>query len=112
MHQTTLPMAVNDDLLIWQAAEALFESYWPRGRPLRLIGVRVSGLEADKHGRQLGLWEARRELALQAATDDIRNRFGERALQRCSAMRKTESPGGPAPFVRMNAGRGGSAARA
>lgn len=112
MHQTTLPMAVNDDLLIWQAAEALFESYWPRGRPLRLIGVRVSGLEADRHGRQLGLWEARRELALQGAVDDIRNRFGERALQRCSAMRKSDSYGGPTPVFRMNNGRGGSTARA
>lgn len=112
MHQTTLPIAINDDLLIWQAAEALFESYWPRGRPLRLIGVRVSGLEADKHGRQLGLWEARRELALQAAADNIRNRFGDGALRRCSALRKSDSYGGPTPVFRMNNGRGGSAARA
>ncbi|MCY4525865.1 MAG: DNA polymerase IV [Anaerolineaceae bacterium] len=112
MHQTTLPMAVNDDLLIWRAAEALFDSYWPRGRPLRLVGVRVSGLEPDRAGRQLELWEAPRELALQAAMDNIRNRFGDGSLRRCSAMDKSDSYGGPTPVFRMNNGRGGSAARA
>lgn len=112
MHQTTLPIAVNDDLPIWQAAQALFESYWPRGRPLRLIGVRVSNLEPDHYGRQLGLWEARRELALQAAMDNIRNRFGDGAVRRCSALGKSGSYGGPTPVFRMNNGRGGSSARA
>ncbi len=112
MHQTTLPVAVNDDLLIWQAAEALFESYWPRGRPVRLIGVRVSNLEPDNYGRQLGLWEARRELALQAAMDNIRNRFGDTAVLRCSALGQSGSYAGPTPVFRMNNGRGGSTARA
>ena len=112
MHQTTLPMAVNDDLLIWQAAEALLESYWPRGRPLRLIGVRVSGLESDRQGRQLELWEAPRELALQAALDNIRNRFGDGSLRRCSAMGKSGSYESPTPVFRMNHGQRSSVARA
>ena len=112
MHQATLPGAINDDLLIWQAAAALLDSYWPRGRPLRLIGVRVSSLETDRHGRQLGLWEPRRELVLQTALDNIRNRYGDTALRRCSALGRSGSYVGPTPVFRMNKGRSGSAIRA
>ena len=111
MHQTTLPAAINEDLLLWQAAETLFERYWPRGRPVRLVGVRVSNLVREGQGRQLGLWEVRRELALQAAMDNIRNRFGDGAVRRCSALADKGSYGGPTPVFRIHNGRGGSAAR-
>jgi DNA polymerase-4 len=54
--QATLPAPTDRDADILEAALALFEKAWPPNRPVRLIGVGVSGLKPPM--RQLTLWEA------------------------------------------------------
>lgn len=56
--QATLPAPTDQDREISDAALALFEKAWPPGRPVRLIGVGVSGLvEASAPPLQLSLWD-------------------------------------------------------
>jgi DNA polymerase-4 len=54
--QVTLNGPTNQDIEIYQTAMQLLEKAWPSGKPVRLIGVGVSGFELPQ--RQLSLWEA------------------------------------------------------
>ena len=56
--QMTLQQPVNDDQSIYEAALTLFQNAWSRSRPVRLVGVGVSGFEEGSGSRQLTLWEA------------------------------------------------------
>jgi hypothetical protein len=78
----TLPQVTNDDAEIHSAAVHLFEALWQRGRPVRLIGVGVSGLGPPV--RQLEFWDAEgdRQRRLQAAIDDLRERYDDRIIRR------------------------------
>ncbi|MEL7234947.1 MAG: DNA polymerase IV, partial [Chloroflexota bacterium] len=81
--QTTLSYPVNQDDEIYEAAIQLFEQNWPEGRPVRLIGVGVSGFSDTPH--QLGLFDKPEEpenRQLQSTLDEIRQRFGESAIKR------------------------------
>jgi DNA polymerase-4 len=87
--QTTLPEATDQEAEIFRAAFALFEAAWGRGRPVRLIGVGVSGLQTP--ARQLGLFEtasAPQERAgkLAEAVDKIRAKYGWDAVRRASSL--------------------------
>ncbi len=78
---------VDQDEEIYRAALDLFEAAWRKGRPVRLIGVGVSGLEQGD--RQLGLWEdptSQEKRKLQSALDDLRDRFGNSIIQRGSDL--------------------------
>jgi DNA polymerase-4 len=63
-------------------AEGLFGKVWQRGKPVRLIGVGVSGL--DSRPRQLGLFDLEniRQQRLNEAISELKNKFGERAVRR------------------------------
>jgi DNA polymerase IV len=80
--QTTLkqPTDLESDILL--TAEKLFEANWADRKPVRLIGIGVSGLEPDH--RQLSLWEtpSERSQRLQSAIDDLQNRFGKESIHR------------------------------
>jgi DNA polymerase-4 len=80
--QVTLEHATDQDGEIYQAAIALFHKAWLHGRPVRLLGVGVSGL--GKPVRQLSLWDADTEKSrqLQTAIDQLRQRFGQQILLR------------------------------
>jgi DNA polymerase-4 len=88
--QVTLDEPIDKDDEIFDAAEALLTSVWRPGRPVRLIGVGVSGLGPPV--RQLTLWEALTEGQAQAATEKeqrlreavevLHQRFGQHAIQR------------------------------
>jgi hypothetical protein len=68
----------------------LFEKAWA-GKAIRLIGVGVSGFETGD--RQLGLWDADEDAEqqrLESTLDDLRDRFGERIIQRGSNLRDRE----------------------
>ncbi|MCL4465894.1 MAG: DNA polymerase IV, partial [Chloroflexi bacterium] len=84
--QSRLRQPTDQDGEIYQAAQALFDKAWRRGRPVRLLGVGVSGLEAPV--RQLSLfdrsWEEDERLL--KAVDQIRSRYGDRALQRAGSL--------------------------
>ncbi len=88
--QATLDHPTDQDDEIYAAALRLFDQHWPAGRPVRLLGVGVSGFEAPR--RQLGLWEDTGVLAeqrrLQATLDSLRDRFGDSAIQRGSTLRQ------------------------
>lgn len=85
--QATLDHLTDRDDEIFHAALRLFEQTWARGRPVRLIGVGISGLETP--ARQLSLWDAPQTDAdrhLQQTLDLLRDRFGEQAVQRASDL--------------------------
>ena len=84
--QATLPQPTDLDDDIAEAALRLFIQAWQKGRPVRLLGVGVSGLAGSY--RQLGLWdqEGEEERRLQHVLDDLRARFGAKAVQRGSSL--------------------------
>lgn len=84
--QTALPQPTDLDAEIAEAAIALFDKAWSVGRPVRLIGVGVSGFQDP--AQQLGLWETPSEKGhrLQEALDDVRERFGRDAIKRASEI--------------------------
>ncbi len=58
------------------------------GRPVRLIGVGLSGFAQPN--KQLGFWQAvrdgRHEVDLVVALDRLRDKFGERMIRRASDL--------------------------
>ena len=90
--QMTMPQPIDGDDAIHAAAVALLDKNWSRGRPVRLIGVAVSGFDTEVLPHQLGLWDAApsaeppREDALQNTLDALRERFGNDAIKRGSDL--------------------------
>jgi DNA polymerase-4 len=86
--QRTLSSATDDDLTVFKTGRQLLREVLAEDRengrasPVRLVGVSVHGLEA---GRQLGLFDHVRTARLNAALDAVRERFGDKALDRASA---------------------------
>ncbi|MFO7246969.1 MAG: DNA polymerase IV [Thermaerobacter sp.] len=90
----TLPYSFDDDATIYRTARELYETHIlntdlpvddPTGRRLiRLLGVQVSGLVDRSAPRQTTLFdpESRQRQRLHQVIDDVRRRFGERALVR------------------------------
>ncbi len=92
--QTTLLSATNLDQEIFDTAAALFKENWPRGKPVRLIGVGVSNLGSPVH--QLGLWsdDHQKKARLVNAMDDLRERFGKDIIQRADQLFDQKDPKG------------------
>jgi DNA polymerase-4 len=92
--QTRLAQVTDQEKEIYQAAERLLAATWSTGRPVRLIGVGVSGLCAPM--RQLHLfdrgWE--KDARLMQAVDAIRERFGQEALKRAADLKAPGRHGG------------------
>ena len=88
--QATLPQPTDMDDEIAEAALRLFSVAWEKGRPVRLLGVGVTGLAGSY--RQLGLWdqEGDEERRLQHVLDDLRARFGTKAVQRASTLQESQ----------------------
>jgi DNA polymerase-4 len=84
--QSTLAQPTDLDSEIFGTALQLFERTWVPPRPVRLIGVGVTGLGAAT--RQLALWNepAERERKLVAAVDALRERFGDSVIRRGSSL--------------------------
>lgn len=85
--QATLPEATDDAAVITAQAVRLLEQAWTPGRPVRLIGVGVSGLGVPV--RQLTLWDAlaaaqaeEKHQRVTAALDELRARFGDDVIRR------------------------------
>lgn len=85
IRQRALPEVTDDETQIFHVAAALFDENWDR-RPLRLIGVSMSGLVAGA-GKQRELFNRdahRRKMT--EAVDSLRDKFGEAVLVRAGAL--------------------------
>lgn len=81
--QITLDQPIDSDDAIYGAALDVFTATWIPGRPVRLLGVGISGFDVDVH--QLRLWDEppdEKAQQLQAALDDLKGRFGEDVIKR------------------------------
>ncbi len=78
--QESMAYTALDDELI-EKAKAIFDKFYQKGRPVRLIGVRFSQLADD--GMQMDLFNRQDEkLNLYKAVDAIKNRFGKEAVSK------------------------------
>src|SRR5512142_1163898 len=79
--QTTLAQSTDRAEEIIKTAMELLHAVRNPGRPVRLIGVGVSGLGAPL--RQLSLWDTRSEKSqqLEAAIEQLRQKFGDDAIR-------------------------------
>ncbi|MDF1515125.1 MAG: DNA polymerase IV [Anaerolineae bacterium] len=89
--QITLAVPTNQDGEILQAAQSLFTKTWLPGKPVRLLGVGVSGFQSP--AQQLELWEtpSQRGERLQKALDEVRDRYGKRAIHRAIDLNSSRS---------------------
>ncbi len=89
--QARLDQPTDQDGEIFSAALELTRKAWKRGRAIRLMGVGVADLGPPL--RQLNLFDASwlKDERLLQALDDIRNRYGPRAIRRAGTMRE-DSP--------------------
>ena len=90
----TLPVPTADDTTLHRAAWALFEAEAWAGKPVRLIGLGLSGWAADL-GVQPDLFAAAdmpephpRDSRLSETLDAIRRKFGSGYIQRGLSRRK------------------------
>jgi len=82
--QTGLSYTCYDDELI-PAAKALFHKLYRKGKPIRLLGVRLS--ELTNEARQSNLFEtAERKTDLYKAIDAVKDRFGKDAIARARGI--------------------------
>ncbi len=88
--QKTLLSATNLDQEIYEASVTLFKENWRKGRPVRLIGVGVSGLGPPVH--QLGLWDDdhQKEADLLDAVDQLKERFGKDVIKRARHIHRSK----------------------
>ena len=97
--QMRLNQPTDQDREIYEAALKLFKDNWRAGKAVRLLGVGVADLGPPM--RQLELfdrgWE--QDHRLLRAVDDIREKYGHRALRRAGSMRRNP-PGGERDITR------------
>ncbi|MFW5713829.1 MAG: DNA polymerase Y family protein, partial [Brevefilum sp.] len=93
--QTTLISATNLDQEIYDTAATLFKENWPKGKPVRLIGVGVTNLGPPIH--QLSLWsdDHQKKARLVNAMDELRDRFGKEIIRRADLLHKETKPDNP-----------------
>ncbi len=81
--QTTVPFTCADDEII-PVAKDLFHKLYKKGKPVRLLGVRLS--ELTNEAIQTNLFEnTSKKNDLYKAIDDVKNRFGKVKLKRASS---------------------------
>jgi DNA polymerase-4 len=81
----TLREATNVTKTLWETAERVFRHWHARSAgPLRLLGFGVSGLISEDAGQQLLFHDPQEDKLkrLDKAVDEIRGRYGDRAVRR------------------------------
>ncbi len=80
--QTTIPYTSADDEII-PVAKALFNKLYRKGKPVRLLGVRLS--DFSNQALQANLFsDTERKNTLYKAVDEVKNRFGRTSVTRAS----------------------------
>jgi len=80
--QMTLAQPTNQDSIIYNSALELFKLEWSSGKPVRLIGVGVSHLSTEIQQLSLFNNSFQKEKKLLNAIDELRERFGEKSIQK------------------------------
>ena len=80
--QTSIPFTSADDEII-PVAKALFHKLYKKGKPIRLLGVRLSNFNDDSVQANL-FHDTERKNDLYKALDDVKNRFGKSSVVRAS----------------------------
>jgi len=80
--QMTLTQPTNQDSIIYNSALELFKLEWSPGKPVRLIGVGVSHLSNEIQQLSLFNNSFQKEKKLLSAIDELRERFGEKSIQK------------------------------
>ncbi len=84
--QTTIDYTLRDDELIPVAID-LFHKLYRKGKPVRLLGVRLS--ELTNHAVQASLFDdAEKKNNLYKAIDAVKNKFGKTSLQKARTVKK------------------------
>ncbi len=83
--QKKLPDATAAALEVYPTVRELFRRHWD-GKPLRAVGVSLTGLSGYRQLRFTTYERDAREEALTAATDRVRERFGKTSLFRASSL--------------------------
>ena len=82
--QTTIPYTFYDDELIPQA-KLLFHQLYRKGKPVRLLGVRLS--ELTDEARQTNLFQdVNRKADLYRAIDSVKNKFGKGSITKAGGQ--------------------------
>ena len=82
--QTTIDYTLRDDELIPVAID-LFHKLYRKGKPVRLLGVRLS--ELTNHPVQASLFDdAEKKNNLYKAIDDVKNKFGKASLKKARTI--------------------------
>ena len=80
--------ATQIDTELFEEIRELFRANWKAGRPVRLLGVHVSGwAEGGEQMNLLGEERHRKWSETLAAADRVRDRFGEKAVSLAASMR-------------------------
>ena len=85
----SLPQATDTTTRVWEVVESLFDHHLPALRPVRLVGVGVSGFAtpAGSQGDLLGAERHERGRRVDQVVDTIRDRFGAAAVRRAGTAR-------------------------
>jgi DNA polymerase-4 len=85
--QTTIDYTLRDDELIPVAID-LFHKLYRKGKPVRLLGVRLT--ELTNHPVQASLFDdAEKKNNLYKAIDDVKNKFGKTSLKKARTVGKS-----------------------
>ena len=96
--QMTIP-ATSVTKEIYQAGCSLLEQNWNKSRPVRLIGISISGFYEDGSSEQLSLFDsmqgnvqAGKNKQIDKAMDKIRNKYGSEKIIIATLVKKGKSP--------------------
>jgi DNA polymerase-4 len=95
--QMTIP-ATSITREIYQAGCSLLEQNWNKSRPVRLIGISISGFYEDSSSEQLLLFDpmqgnvqAGKNKQIDKAMDKIRNKYGSEKITLATLVKKEKS---------------------
>ena len=96
-YQAQLPMVTQSPMEMACKARELFEAHYPWTIPVRAVTVRAINLVPSDRPEQLTFFDDagdhERRAKLDEAIDDIRRRFGKRAIYQASLMGDIKLPG-------------------
>jgi DNA polymerase-4 len=84
---------------IYQAGCSLLEQNWNKSRPVRLIGISISGFYEDGSSEQLSLFDpmqinvqSDKNKQIDKAMDKIRNKYGSEKITLATLVKKEKNP--------------------